>query len=113
MDVKHSRGPPGQQLSRPTTARKRGNSPSDTEDTELYSASGDGSSDDDFIPVRSKRARRKIVNAASKKATEDSEKIVLRTRDGIVIPKVSKLRVLGMVLEASRSNGVTVDKIIT
>ncbi|XP_037564329.1 uncharacterized protein LOC119443684 [Dermacentor silvarum] len=48
-----------------------------------------------------------------KKATEDSEKIVLRTRGGIVIPKVSKLRVLGMVLEASRSNGVTVDKIIT
>ncbi|XP_049513904.1 uncharacterized protein LOC125941036 [Dermacentor silvarum] len=48
-----------------------------------------------------------------KKATEDSENIVLRTRDGIVIPKVSKLRVLGMVLEASRSNGVTIDKIIT
>lgn len=48
-----------------------------------------------------------------RKATEDSERIVLRTRDGTVIPKVSRLRVLGMVLEASRSNGATVDKLVT
>ncbi|KAL3246849.1 hypothetical protein MRX96_057398 [Rhipicephalus microplus] len=48
-----------------------------------------------------------------KKATDNSEKIVLRRRDGIVISKGSKLRVLGIMLEASRDNGVTVDKIIT
>ncbi|XP_077564270.1 uncharacterized protein LOC144179700 [Haemaphysalis longicornis] len=48
-----------------------------------------------------------------RKATEDSERIVLRTRDGTVIPKVSRLRVLGIVLEASRSNGATVDKLVT
>lgn len=64
MDTEHSRGPPGQQSSRPSTARKRVGSPSDTEDTELYSMSEDDSSDDSFIPVRSKRAKRKVVNTS-------------------------------------------------
>lgn len=36
---------------------------SDTEDTELYSVSGDDSSDDSFISVRRKRAKRRTVNA--------------------------------------------------
>ncbi|KAL1471803.1 hypothetical protein MTO96_039714 [Rhipicephalus appendiculatus] len=54
MDAENFRGPPGQQSSRSTGARKRGNSPTDTVDTELYSASGDDWSDDNFIPVWSK-----------------------------------------------------------
>ncbi|XP_077543351.1 uncharacterized protein LOC144155642 [Haemaphysalis longicornis] len=48
-----------------------------------------------------------------KKAEEESTKITIRTRDGTVIPKVQTLRVLGMTLEASRSNGTTVDRITT
>ncbi|XP_077553406.1 uncharacterized protein LOC144168262 [Haemaphysalis longicornis] len=48
-----------------------------------------------------------------KKAEEDSTTITLRTSDGTVITKVSNLRVLGMLLEASRSNGATVDRVIT
>ncbi|KAH6924352.1 hypothetical protein HPB50_016212 [Hyalomma asiaticum] len=50
-----------QKSSQPSTARKRDGSSSDTEDTELYSMSEDDSSDDSFIPVLSKRAKRKIV----------------------------------------------------
>lgn len=63
MDAEPSRGPPGQKSSLLSTARKRGSFLSDTEDTELYSVSGDDTSDDGFIPVQSKRAKRKIFNA--------------------------------------------------
>ncbi|XP_075732571.1 uncharacterized protein LOC142775113 [Rhipicephalus microplus] len=66
MNAGPTGGPPGQQSSQLTTARKSGTSLCDSEYTELYSAaSEDDSSDDDFIPARSNGAKRKIVNAAS------------------------------------------------
>lgn len=37
----------------------------------------------------------------------------MHTSDGNVIPRVQTLRVLGMLLEASRGNSATVDRVIT
>ncbi|XP_077531005.1 uncharacterized protein LOC144143064 [Haemaphysalis longicornis] len=48
-----------------------------------------------------------------KREAEDSANIRIRTRDGAVIPRVDTLRVLGMYLEASRSNKTTVDRLVT
>lgn len=48
-----------------------------------------------------------------RKAEEDSATITLHTSDGSVIPRVQTLRVLGMLLEASRGNSATVDRVIT
>lgn len=49
-----------------------------------------------------------------KRAAEEAEKnIVLRTGDGTVIPKVQSIRVLGMHVEANRSNSITIDRMTT
>ncbi|XP_077547991.1 uncharacterized protein LOC144160634 [Haemaphysalis longicornis] len=48
-----------------------------------------------------------------KREAEDSANIRIRTRDSAVIPRVDTLRVLGICLEASRSNKTTVDRLVT
>ncbi|XP_077548041.1 uncharacterized protein LOC144160720 [Haemaphysalis longicornis] len=45
-----------------------------------------------------------------KRAEEEASKIKLFTCDGTEIPRVSKLRVLGMLLEANGGNGATVER---
>lgn len=48
-----------------------------------------------------------------KRAAEDAKKITLRTGDGTVIPHVQSIRVLGMHIEASRSNTTAIDRMVT
>lgn len=48
-----------------------------------------------------------------KRAEEEVSKIKLFTCDGMEIPRVSELRVLGMLLEANGGNGATVERVIT
>lgn len=50
-------------------SRKRGNASSESEDTELYSASDYESSEDDFEPVLYRKAKRRIMNASSASST--------------------------------------------
>lgn len=48
-----------------------------------------------------------------KNDSNDKPNITVRTSDGIPIPQVATLRVLGMYLEASGSNKTTVDRLLT
>ncbi|KAH8036395.1 hypothetical protein HPB51_000177 [Rhipicephalus microplus] len=52
-----------------TASRKRGNASTESEDTELYCASSNESSDDGFQPVLYRKAKRRIVNASSASST--------------------------------------------
>lgn len=65
MAVQPPEAPSGSGSSTGIASRKRGNTSSDSEDTELYSASADESSQDGFEPVLHRKAKRRIVNASS------------------------------------------------
>lgn len=65
MDGQVHGAPPGSGSPAGIASRKRGNTSSESEDTELYSASGDESSEDNFQPVLHRKAKRRIMNASS------------------------------------------------
>lgn len=69
MDVQPHGAPSESGSTAGTASRKRGNASSESEDTELYSASSDESSDDGFQPVLYRKAKRRIVNASSASST--------------------------------------------
>lgn len=69
MDAEPSVAPTVQRSTMPSSSRKRSTSPSSSEDTEVYSISGDESSDDSFETVRSRKAKRRIVATSSPAST--------------------------------------------
>lgn len=69
MDVQPQEVPSGSGSTAGIASRKRGNTASESEDTELYSASGDESSEDGFQPVLYRKAKRRIINASSASST--------------------------------------------
>lgn len=56
-----------------SSSRKRSTCSSTSEDTELYSATGDDSSDDDFETVRSRKAKRRSIKSSSPAGTLTSQ----------------------------------------
>ncbi|XP_049273403.1 uncharacterized protein LOC125759130 [Rhipicephalus sanguineus] len=69
MDVQPHEAPSGSGSTAGIASRKRGNTSSESDDTELYSASGDESSEDGFQPVLYRKAKRRIINASSASST--------------------------------------------
>ncbi|XP_065311860.1 uncharacterized protein [Dermacentor albipictus] len=65
MDVQHPEDRPGSRSPTDIGSRKRGNTSSGSEDTELYSASGDESSEYGFRLVQYRKAKRRIINSSS------------------------------------------------
>lgn len=65
MDVQLPEAPSGSGSSAGIASRKRGSTSSDSEDTELYSVSGDDSSEDGFVPVLHRKAKRRALNTSS------------------------------------------------
>ncbi|KAL1435656.1 hypothetical protein MTO96_001526 [Rhipicephalus appendiculatus] len=69
MDVQPEEVPCGSGSTTGFASRKRGNTPSESEDTELYSASGDRSSEGGFQPVLYRKVKRRIINTSSASST--------------------------------------------
>lgn len=61
--------PPGQRSTLTSSSRKRGTWSSTSEDTEIYSVTGDDSSDDSFVSVRSRKAKRRLIKTSSPGST--------------------------------------------
>lgn len=70
MDVQHPEDPPGSRSPADIGSRKRGNTSSGSEDTELYCASGDESSEDSFRLVQYRKAKRRIINSSSASSSD-------------------------------------------
>lgn len=80
-----------------TTSRKQGNTSSESDDTELYSASCDESSDDGFQPVLHRKAKRRIINPSPVSSTATVKTVHQRWPHFILfVPKnaTESLRVL-------------------
>lgn len=69
MDAEPIAGPSGKITTLTSSSRKRGTWSSTSEDTEVYSITGDDSSDDSFVSVRSRRAKRRLIKASSPAST--------------------------------------------
>lgn len=63
MDEEPTAGPSG------SSSRKRGSWCTSGEDTDIYSVTGDDSSDDSFVSVRSRKAKRRLIKASSPAST--------------------------------------------
>lgn len=65
MDAESTAVTPGQRSTMASSSRKRGSWSTTSEDTELYSVTGDDSSDDSFESVMSRKAKRRFLKVSS------------------------------------------------